>query len=498
MERWRKAHPRADHEAPLALVSEGPRGTLIDATNGAARTAGVRAGQKLTDARAICPPLATHPADPQGDADALHRLALWTQRWAPWSATDGEDGLLLDTSGAAHLFGGEDAMIAEMRARFEGLGLTARIALAPTIGAAWALARFAESPAPCAPGDLAARLAPLPVEALRLDSDTVLLLRRLGLKTIGALAALPRLSLARRFRKAEGPAANPLIRLDQALGRSEETVAPTERRDIPCARRRVAEPVLHTSILAPILAALAEELCARLETRQLGLRRVRFDAFRVDGHVARIEAETATGTRDPGHILRLLDEKLETLDAGFGFDAFALVALADEPLENRQPGLAEEAREGIPLAQLIDRLCARIGASHVRRPKPCASHIPERAIVWRPALADDATGAEEQSVPLHRRPLRLLDRPEPIAVVYATPEGPPKRFRWRGALHDVARLEGPERIAPEWWRERSNARLRDYYRIEDEAGRRFWIYRHGLADDGRGGSPGWFLHGLFG
>jgi protein ImuB len=502
MNRWTRAHANTDEarscdSQPFALVSEATHGTILDAVNSAARAAGTKAGQKLTDARAICPALAVAAGDREADTAALGRLALWSRRWCPWTATDGHDALLLDTTGGAHLFGGEAPMLKDMQARFATLGLATRIALAPTIGAAWALSHFSADHAPvrCPQEGMATALTALPIESLRLDGAAALLLRRLGLKTVGALAAVPRMSLARRFRKADTLAANPLVRLDQAMGRSEEMVAPIDVLPRERATKRVADPVLHISILEPILAELAARLCLGLEKRQRGLRRVRFEAFRVDGELARREAETAQPVRDPVHIVRLFDEQLETLDAGFGFDSFALTALVDEPTDVQQPGLDEEVREGIPLAHLIDRLCVRIGARNVRQPVACASHIPERAVGWRPALDGPP---EEGDVPdIGERPLRLLDRPEPITVIYATPEGPPRRFRWRRCLHDVVRVEGPERIAPEWWRERSTARLRDYYKIEDETGQRFWIYRSGLIDDGRGGPPDWFLHGLF-
>ncbi len=496
MERWRTARADTDDSLPLALASKGTRGTVIDAVNDAAREGGAKAGQKLTDARAICPDLIIEPSDTEGDADWLARLGLWTQRWSPWTAVDGTDGLLLDSTGVSHLFGGEPAMLGDIQRRFDDLGFTSRIAMAPTIGCAWALAHFGERDRMIASSDtLDTMLAPLPVASLRIDSDDVLLLRRLGLKTVGALADIPIVSLARRFREKEESRTNPLHRLEQARGRIEEVVEPLIPQTLYRAAKRVAEPVLYVAILKPILADLAEKLCRKLETAQRGLRRMRFEAFRVDGHIAVLAAETAAVVRTPDHICRLFAERLETLDAGFGFDAFALTALWHEAMPAHQKGLEDDEAEGLSPPHLIDRLSARIGARNVRRPIAYPSHIPERSVVWRPAL--------EQNPPIstlgpeRKRPIRLFDHPEPITVIYATPEGPPKRFRWRRKLHDVVKVEGPERIAPEWWRERSTVRLRDYYQIEDEEGRRYWIYRNGLTDDGRGGSPDWFLHGLF-
>jgi len=496
MNRWRKAHTDTDEGGPLALASEAAHGTIIDAINEAAGQSGIRPGQKLTDARAICPGLQIEASDPGGDARWLAQLAIWARRWSPWTAADGEDGLLFDTTGSGHLFGGEAALVRDMHRRFTAIGLAARIAVAPTPGAAWALAHFGgRGMALCPEKDLKRQLAPLPVEALRIDADTALLLRRLGLKTIGALDDIPRLSLARRFHRVREGSADPLHRLDQALGRVAELVVPLATDPAVRAVQRVAEPVLHIAILTPVLAGLTENLCELLKKRQRGLRRVRFEAFRVDGHVAQLEAETAQPVCDPAHIARLFTERLDALEAGFGFDAFALTALWHETMPGRQTRFDEEKQEGISFAQLIDRLSMRIGAHNVRRPIARQSHLPERSLEWRPALREMAPN--ELFFPDRERPLRLLDRPEPILVIYATPEGPPRRFRWRRCLHDVVKVEGPERIAPEWWRERSIVRLRDYYKIEDETGLRFWIYRNGVINDGRGGPPDWYIHGLF-
>ncbi|MBH9536398.1 DUF6504 family protein [Novosphingopyxis sp. YJ-S2-01] len=504
IERWEKARPDSA-AAPTSLVSEGTHGLVIEAVNAAAQDAGVKAGGRFADARAICPELAAQPHDAEGDAALLERLTLWCRRWGPWSALDGADGLLIDTSGAAHLFGGEAAALADMTARIGAAGYSARAAMAPTAAAAWALARYADNPGVHLE-DVAATLAPLPVAALRLDGATVLLLKRLGLKTIGDLAAVPREGLVRRFRNRRDPAANPLIRIDQALGRAQEAIPALETEPPQRAFARVAEPILHVSILLPVLEGLSERLSVSLRKRHRGARRLGFEAFRVDGHVARLEAELARPTRDPAHMTKLFTERLEGLEAGFGFDAFALTALWHEALDAAQPDLSGEVADDALLAGMIDRLVVRLGRRNVRVPEPRESHMPERSVRWRSAVDADLASPpragpnrtpRQLPLPFHQRPLRLLDSPEPISVLYITPEGVPRRFTWRRAQHEVVRVEGPERIAPEWWREKSTARLRDYYRVEDEAGGRYWIYRNGLVGDGRGGAPDWYLHGLF-
>lgn len=498
-----------DDDAPFALVVEGSRGFLLVALNAAARGARLRVGQRLTDARAICPELLVEPADPAGDAATLERMALWAQRWSPWTAVDatgvhgpglhetsetGSGGLLVDVTGAAHLFGGEADLLGDMARRLRADGFRTRIAMSPTVGASWALARYGPRARSDVDGDdLAARLDPLPVRSLRLEPRAVLLLERLGLKTVGQLCAVPRLALARRF-ATEAVTANPLIRLDQALGRVDEPVAPALPALPVRIMRRVTEPIVDMALLEHLMTGMAGDLCAMLERRALGARRVRLDAFRTDGRVESVSAETARPSRAPDHLLRLFQGKLERLDAGFGFDAAVLTATLHEPLDAAQSHLLDHEDGDALLARLIDRLGAKLGADRVRRPAPVQSHVPERSVRWMAAL--EPAAAEDFRSPA-KRPIRLLDRPERIDVLYATPEGAPRRFTWRKRAHLIAKTEGPERIAPEWWRARAGARERDYYRVEDEEGRRYWLFRHGRFGDGHDGEPGWYLHGLF-
>jgi protein ImuB len=355
--------------------------------------------------------------------------------------------------------------------------------------AAWGLARFGGAALPDRP--LAARLAPLPVAALRLGPAPTRTLELLGLKTIGQLAGVPRRSLARRFREAD----NPLDALDRMLGRKAEPLTAAPFEPPPRATVRFAEPIADPSAALQALDLLVPKLVALLVARRLGARRLMLCGYRVDGEVASAEAATALPTREAAHVRRLLVDKTETMDPGFGFDAFLLEASWCEPLGAAQDSLVDEPRGERQVAELVDRLTVKLGADKVRRPVARGSHVPERASGW--------VGVETAVPPMPAgnatlRPQRLLDHPEAIGVIYATPEGLPRRFTWRRGVHDIARVEGPERIAPEWWRERASARLRDYYRVEDATGRRFWIYREGLAGDGRGGPPEWYLHGLFG
>ena len=500
VDRWRHAEgcqrgAGADAE-PVALITETAHGPRIDTANHAGLAAGARQGMMVADARTLCPKLKVALSDPAGDLAFLERLALWAQRWGPWAAIDAPDGLLVDVSSVAHLFGGEARVLADVEVRFAAQGLATRAAIAPTAGAAWALAHYGRPGAILAPGDDAeARLAELPVAALRLDDDVLLVLRRLGLKRIGDLAGIGRDALHRRFRNRRSPAANPLVRLDQLLGRAPEPLLPVVAVPAALVQRRLLEPIRHRELLDQVVADLAADMARELEARGEGARRLELGLWRVDGDVVLRQLEMAAATRDPAHIARLFSAKLDDVDAGFGIEIVRLRAAWAEPLGLAQADLEAAAEEhGTSLAACLDRLTVRLGADAVRRPVPYASHIPERAQRWQAPLASEPASQEELA--FHHRPLKLLNKPEPITVLYPAPDGYPRQFRWRGQVHEVVRVEGPERIAPEWWREKGSTRLRDYYRIEDSEGRRYWIYRAGLAGDGRGGVPDWFLQGL--
>lgn len=446
---------------------------------------GVRRRARVVDMRTICPALQAVPAEPEDDADALVRLMFWARRWGPFSATDGDDGLVIDTTGTAHLFGGEDALLSDMQACLASAGLTAQVALAPTWGASWGLARYGVKRHVC--HDLT-DLHPLPVAALRLSDDTLLLLRRLGLRSIGDLAAIPRLPLMRRFARA--PAwDNPLTRLDQAMGCLAEPLAAPDPPPEFVAEARLAEPVFDPT---DWLLGLINDLTTTLAGHDRGCRRLCLSVFRVDGERRDIRVATAAPSREAAHLLRLFAGRLEHLDPGYGFDLIRLTAEATEPLGMAQVGLHGNAATVLHLSRLIDRLVARFGPDAIVRPVSVESHIPERSEGQAEPLRTDHPPAARAD-----RPIRLFDPPEEVRVLYAVPDGPPALFIWRRQQITVARHAGPERIAPEWWRDSARTRLRDYFRIEDATGRRLWMYREGLAGDGRGGLPRWFIHGVF-
>lgn len=482
---WSRRQRDWPDDRPLALTVEGSHGPVIHAINDAARQAGVQAGARASDMRAICPALWFEPANLAGDAALLLRLVHQARRWGPYSAPDGTDGLVVDTTGVAHLFGGETALLAEIIGHFAQAGLEVRVALAPTWGAAWALAHHGSGAEIC---DDFGVLDALPVAALRLSDRTCLLLRRLGLKQIGDLRAIARPALMRRFAGAE-LADHPLLRLDQALGRLPEPVNALRSAPVFQAVTRLPEPVFQ---VADVLPDLHHEICRQLQAQEQGCRLLRLSIFRTDGERRDLHLSCAAASRDADHLLWLWRDRLDHLDPGFGFDQVELTALVVEPLGGGQVALDSTPDQALELARLADRLLARFGDGHLSRQARFSSHIPERteARVSVQARYSCASAGVE-------RPLRMFSPAQEIKALYAIPDGPPLRFVWRRQVLAVSRFAGPERIAPEWWRAPSGTRLRDYFRIEDHHGRRLWIFREGLFDDGRGGAPRWFLHGVF-
>lgn len=506
---WSRTAGRAApaDDQPFALVARGPRGLALHALNRAARRAGLAIGQPHADARAILPGLLSAPAEPAREAEAIERLAHWCESWSPVVAIDrfapAMDGLLIDMTGGTHLFGDEAALIGDIARRLRAARVPARVAIADTPGAAWAAARFARGDAAIVPAGAAREaLAELSVAALRIDPPTLALAQRFGLRRIGDLYPLPRAKLARRFR--DGDALGLVRRLDQALGLEPELLAAVR----PMPRHRAAaifaEPLTDMAGIDTRLERLAPVLAARLAAAGEGASALTLTGFRVDGGASALGVRLGRPSREVTAWLRLFRERgLDRIDPGFGIDALVLAAITVAPLAAVQPGL-DGAVEGVAekLAGLVDRLSARLGEDAVLAARGYPSWLPERSQRWVPALA--AIARFGQAPPIddgfaRPRPLLLLDPPERIEPLYEVPDGAPRQFRWRRVLRRVARAEGPERLAPEWWRG-SGRRTRDYYRVEDEAGSRYWLFREGLidrAEAGDGGAPDWWMHGLF-
>jgi protein ImuB len=568
--------PAIAPDRPFVLVVAAAGGPRIAALNEAAEAAGLALGEPLADARAKAGFLQVRAIDPGADAAALRRLALWATRYTPtaspmcrdiWNEDNGAEGFFLDIEGAAHLFGGEASLLADLVGRLENFKLPARLAVAATPGAAWALSRF--HPAPCCilpAGDEAKALAPLPIEALRLTPETRGVLRRLGFKTVGALLDQPRAPFAARF------PAELLRRVDQALGRVDEPLVPIVAPPLYHSLRYLLEPILTQEAVVAQSSRLMQTLTHVLSRDDVGARGLRLSLYRVDGVVETIDIGLTLPTRNVAHVARLIALKLEALgamdEAGFGFEAIGLAVTRAEPMPARQTEFnvdrhpevradgsgpkwparwqAQRASKGDGpggatsfeghlrwppqdedhlerCAGLIDALRQRLGPARVRRFAAIASHLPERAEILPPVDLPPVSGNAAPAWPeleQRPRPLLLLPHAEPTEVTALVPDGPPRRFSWRGVTYDVTGAQGPERIGAEWWRTppqlpansraserqetqqetrqetRQEALTRDYYLVEDSSGRRFWLYREGLY--GRETATAcWFVHGLF-
>lgn len=518
---------------PAVVTASVAGGLRVTRVNAAARRRGVRAGQTSAEATALAPGLAVHAEDLAEDRRALERLAAWADCLSPVVAIVGDDCLLVDVSGCARVFGGEDRLGLKAVSGLAALGFTAWAALADTPGAAWALAmageryedgesagaglddarRYAHRLTICPEGQTAAALARLPVWALRVEPAAADGLRRVGVETIEALLHLPRSTVAKRF--GEGV----LRRLDQALGDAPELLAPFQAPPVVCARVNFIDATDRWEhVRAAVERALAQ-VCAVLERRVAGVRRVHvtFHLSR-DPVVVEVGAgacterlgdwtevvELSRATRDVRRLGHLVGVRLEGVALPARVEGVSVWSRTIEGLDGvQQTWFDAQAEDAAALGDLLDRMALRLGRWRVVQPRLVEDHVPERACGYAPAevrsraradgpelgFAECAGGdGESAGAALSRRPTRLLRAPVGIEVLAVVPDGPVLRFRHAGRDHAVARWAGPERVETGWWRGRGVRR--DYYRVEDDAARRYWIFKDLAAG-------GWFVQGFF-
>jgi protein ImuB len=493
-------------ETPSVVVAKENNALVITSLDDAAARYGLTIGLPLANARAICPDVQVFDADPAADAKTLDDIADWCDRFTPLVALDAPHGLFLDITGCAHLFGGEVRILKLLCDALTAQGFAVSAAIASTAICARTLNRHAHGHI-IADGAEADAVGPLPVFTLGASDVVTNGLRRAGLKTIGDVASRARHEITARFGAAF------TTRLEQALGQGDSPISP--RKPLPdyIVEQRFAEPVATETVIAATLSRLAVTLVASMEKQGKGARRLEASFFRTDGVVRTLVVDTGRAVTRGGVIDRLFRERLDALsdplDPGFGFDLIRLSASHTEIVVQQQRDLDSNVHDNDELAALIDRIAARIGGKRVVVHLPQDTHIPERAALAAPAQQNLAVATaaewparETGEPPL--RPLRLFDKPEPINVPLATiPDGPPHHFTWRRALHAVVRVEGPERIAMEWWKQDGKSLTRDYFRIEDAGGLRFWIFRDGLYEselqdeEGKPTPANWFVHGLF-
>lgn len=527
------------------MIEQGTHGLRVVVGNTAAYNLGVTPGLAFADARARAPHLLHEEIDRASDSYALGKLAAWMIRFAPLVAIDGEDGLMLEVTGCEHLYGGPREMLRAIKSILTREGFAHCLGLASTPVAAKALTRAAPGTI-LTPGREREGLALLPITALCLSEDAETLLRRFGLRRIGQLYGIDRKSLARRFQSRQYADAV-LLKLDHALGLRHDPIRPLSSAPAKTARLNYPEPISTRDAIEQGLEHLTQKLCDDLGAYGQGARSFVLHAFRTNSTSARIKITTARPIRTPKHILRLFAERLDQIDAGFGIDLLLLEARRVGPMDISAVALsgdlATNDTDDVALAALADRITAKLGEGRVTVTMRRESHFPDRAEV-RHVFSGTLPDAAANNPQVGPRPIRLLAHPERIKVLSEVPDGPPLQFVWRRIARKVAKADGPERIAPEWWTytspprpapspkgaardwlvpkldPRADAsligkvrgelmvteigaqvknlpRARDYYRVEDETGQRFWLFRDGLYDDGRGSAPDWFMHGFF-
>ena len=466
---------------------------VIAAADRQAMALGLGPGMKLADARVRVPELLGFDHDPLADAALLERLAEACERYTPMTAAAPPNALILDITGAAHFFGSEKSLAQDAEDRLDAVGYSAQWALASTPDAALALARH---------GLKEGAEAQLPVSALGMDAKTHLALERAGLYKIGDLAERPRAGLAARF------GMELTLRLDRLLGIEDRPIDPIRSLGNIVTECRFAEPLTHIDAALSVLEELFVEAAEQLNERGQGARMMRMMLFRCDGDIARLGVETGAPTRDAALFKRLLRERIDALNdelnPGFGYDLIRLSIVAAEPLAMKQLKFeGGEDRQGEKVA-LVSQLSTRLGRENVQKLAAADSHIPEQGLLALPAL--NAPPPTPWKMPPSdnppMRPLHMFDPPQRVQVIAEVPDGPPYRFTWRRKTHQVLRYEGPERIASEWWQRKDGQQpgkgglTRDYYRVEDARGRRYWLFRHGLYGEEKA-NPDWYVHGLF-
>ena len=483
---WFARHKHILDKAPVVLVSPDHGRMIVTAANAAAQSQGIDVGMVLADARVIIPFLQVFDDKPTISDKLLNRLAEWCIRFSPSVGIDLPDGLLLDATGCTHLWGSEINYIQTISTRLKKLGYNNRVAIADTIGCAWAISNFGENSFIIEPGQQATALLSLPPAALRLEGDVVDRLEKLGLYSIKHFIGMPRSALRRRF----GPQF--LQKLDLALGYEEELIQPVHPIEPYQERLSCLEPIITATGIEIALKRLLETLCYRLQQEEKGLRVAAFKCYRVDGKIEKIEIGTNHATHSINHLFKLFEIKISTIEPALGIELFTLEAPEVEEISPLQEKLWEKVYDldNARLSELLDRLAGKMGVTSIHRYLPDEHYWPERSMKLASSLQEKTTTTWKTDRP---RPLQLLSKPEPIEVTAPIPDYPPMLFRYKAKLHKIVKADGPERIEQEWWLQ--EGLHRDYYCVEDEEGCRYWLFRSGHYSADK--SYKWFIHGFF-
>lgn len=471
-------------DQPFVLAAPTRGRMVVTAASKAAVARGITVGMVVADCRAILPELEVIEDIPGLPEKLLTAQAEWCIRYTPIAAIDLPDGLILDATGCAHLWGGEQPYLKDLFSKLKGYGYTVQVGMADTIGAAWATARYGSYPI-IASKEQREAILPLPPVALRLEPAIVQKLEKLGLYLVRSFIDMPRRALFRRF-------GNTLLqRLDQALGFQYEAIEPVRPIEPYQERLPCLEPIRTAPGIEIALTTLLDMLCKRLEQESKGLRRCIFKGFRLDGKTVQIEIGTSRPSRNTAHLFRLFRDKIQEIEPALGIELFMLDAPLVEDLTAAQEALwsLTNNHDDAMLAELLDKIAGKVGAGAIHRYLPQEHYWPERSIKPAASLEEQATTPWPKDLP---RPMQLLPCPEPIEVMVQIPDYPPALFHYRKQVHRIKKADGPERIKEEWWLEQGE--YRDYYCVEDEQGARYWLFRLGSYQTEE---PKWFLHGFF-
>jgi protein ImuB len=471
-------------DLPFVFAAPERNRVIITAANPAAEAQGIYHGMATADAKAITTDLQILDHIPGKEPKLLRQLGLWCIRYTPIVSIDLPDGLILDISGCTHLWDGERGYLKEIVNKLRTSGYDTRAAIADTIGTAWAVARFGKITPIIESGMQVQALLNLPPVALRLETQVLEKLQKLGFHTIKSFLKIPRTVLRRRF--GEGF----LLRLAQALGMEDEYPLPLVP-PVPYAERLPClEPVRTAKAIEIAIQKLLEALCLRLQNEGKGIRKATLKCYRIDGKLVEANITTNRGSHSVSHLLKLFELQISKIEPALGIELFLLEAskvedvdVLQEKLWAGKPGLQDTA-----LAELLDKLAGKIGVNAIHRYLPAEHYWPERSVKPAASLTEPPATKWQTDRP---RPLRVLGRPEPIEVMALLPDYPPKVFTYKGRRHVVEKADGPERIEREWWRDKGEHR--DYYAVEDTDGQRYWLFRSGHYDT----APEWYLHGFF-
>jgi len=472
-------------DVPFVMAAPEHGRMVIKAANKAAQAKGIDVNMVVADCRAILPTLQVFDDKPELTGKALSALAEWCLRYTPVVAVDQPDGLILDISGCTHLWGGEQPYLKEMITRLKGFGYDVRIAMADTVGTAWAVSRYGRVTPIVGHCCQLEALLPLPPVALRLEAPILERLEKLGLCQVQSFINMPRKALRRRFGQSI------LTRLDQALGQQQEVICPIQPAEPYQERLPCLDPIRTATGIEIALKQLLEKLCYRLTNEEKGLRKCVFKCYRIDGIVQQIEIGTSRPSRNVAHLFKLFELKIANIEPALGIEVFTAEAPIVEDISAQQDALWDftEGGNGTAIGELLDRIAGKLGADTIHRYLPDEHYWPERSVKAATSLAEQPQTSWRTDLP---RPIHLLPKPETIEVTVPMPDYPPMLFRYKGELHNVSKADGPERIEQEWWL--NQGLYRDYYCIEDENGARYWLFREGSYEQR---DPKWFIHGFF-